>query len=222
VHPSPPAPTANSLSVNVNTAMIEEAQSILRHLFSQTITAPEIVWANCELGYLTGGCYCSSPSTIILINSAFKDNERYLFYQRSEVIAHELVHHQRARLQSVKYEEIIAYQTSPNRFRRYWGGVFRTRSEPIIITLFSLSFFVSSLVTQLNSAGWLIRSMTLITFTAYLSFLLIRHYLAMRSFKSAARSFALTETNPLKILLHCNDQRIDAEAQKYSVARAHG
>lgn len=51
------------------------------------------------------------------------------WYPKHEVIAHEMVHAMRAGFQEEKFEEILAYQTSSNRFRRYWGPLFSKPAE---------------------------------------------------------------------------------------------
>jgi len=55
-----------------------------------------------------------------------------LFYSRDEMIAHELIHAVRLPLKSKRFEEIIAYQTSRNWWRRTFGPIIRTPSEVYI------------------------------------------------------------------------------------------
>jgi hypothetical protein len=56
----------------------------------------------------------------------------YLFYTRDEILAHEAVHVARAKLKEPRFEEILAYQTSQNRFRKYWGPLLRSSPESLI------------------------------------------------------------------------------------------
>lgn len=51
------------------------------------------------------------------------------FYLPEEVLAHELVHAMRVGFEESRFEEILAYQTSQNRFRRYWGPLFTRPAE---------------------------------------------------------------------------------------------
>jgi hypothetical protein len=46
------------------------------------------------------------------------------FYSQKEMLAHELVHAMRLHFEESRFEEILAYQTSTNRFRRYFGPFF--------------------------------------------------------------------------------------------------
>lgn len=44
-------------------------------------------------------------------------------YPKEEIIAHEMVHAIRIMFDESRFEEILAYRTSRNAFRRYWGPV---------------------------------------------------------------------------------------------------
>jgi hypothetical protein len=55
------------------------------------------------------------------------------WYTREEVVAHELVHAMRLPLNSPRFEEITAYQTSPNLFRRSLGPLIRYPYEVYIL-----------------------------------------------------------------------------------------
>lgn len=81
---------------------------------------------------LFGGCaYYFFPEffALFIIRHSFKTRKRWLFYQRDELLAHELCHVARVGVQSQKYEELIAYQTATSAFRRIAGGVFRSQSD---------------------------------------------------------------------------------------------
>jgi hypothetical protein len=58
-------------------------------------------------------------------------------YAREEMIAHELIHAVRLPLRSKRFEEIIAYQTSRKRWRRFFGPIVRTPSE-VYVFFFAL------------------------------------------------------------------------------------
>lgn len=50
-------------------------------------------------------------------------------YPQREVIAHEMVHAMRLMFNESRFEEILAFQTSKNRFRRYFGPLFTRPNE---------------------------------------------------------------------------------------------
>ncbi len=59
------------------------------------------------------------------------------FYSRDEILAHELVHALRAHLNSPRYEEHLAYWTSPYAWRRLLGPLFeRSWEAPVLIGAF--------------------------------------------------------------------------------------
>ncbi len=50
-------------------------------------------------------------------------------YPREEIIAHEMVHAMRLMFEERRFEEILAFRTSKNRFRRYFGPLFTHPGE---------------------------------------------------------------------------------------------
>ena len=199
----------------VDSSIIDQVVANLHERFDVKINPPPILWDNKQLGFLAGACYIGSGQYArILLNPVFKKQEKWFCYSRDEVIAHELVHHQRRALDSIKYEEIIAYQTSDRRFRRYWGGIFRCPREPLVLVVLSILFFVVTVFEALNQSGFLIRSCSLVIFFAYTSYLILRHWLCMQAFLKVAKSLRSKDLNPMERLIHWDDAAIDQAAQK--------
>ncbi len=89
-------------------------------------------------GFFFGGCMTTDESrreAFFIIRRAFAANGRWLFYNRRELLAHELCHSMRQPLNDPGLEEYFAYRTSPGRLRRYLGGCFIT---PLDAALFIL------------------------------------------------------------------------------------
>lgn len=63
-------------------------------------------------------------------------------YPQSEVIAHEMVHAMRMMFEGDRFEEILAFRTSKNRFRRYFGPLFNRPSESKGFILWMLSSWI--------------------------------------------------------------------------------
>jgi hypothetical protein len=61
-------------------------------------------------------------------------------YSHKEVLSHELVHAMRLGFDEERFEEILAYQTSKNKLRRYLGPLF---TKPIEIKFFFLLMLIS-------------------------------------------------------------------------------
>ena len=64
---------------------------------------------------------------------------------REEFLSHEAVHAARMVFDEPQFEEILAYQTSKNRFRKFWGPLFRSPKESLL--------FMSVLALSLT-CGW--------------------------------------------------------------------
>ena len=84
---------------------------------------------------LFGGCaFCSYPDffTMFIIRRTFKTQEKWLIYNRDELLAHELCHVARIALLSEEFEETFAYQTSASSFRKLIGGIFRKQTDSFL------------------------------------------------------------------------------------------
>jgi hypothetical protein len=70
-------------------------------------------------------------------------------YPQEEMIAHEMVHAMRLAFEERRFEEILAFRTSKNRFRRYFGPLFTQPGE-------TKGFVMSMLAVWLfNGAEWI-------------------------------------------------------------------
>lgn len=85
-----------------------------------------LLWAGCSLTDEVG-------NRVIALRKEFKNTQRWLVYDRSELLAHEQVHAMRALLdEDETYEEHFAYMTSKSSFRRFTGNCFRNRMDTMI------------------------------------------------------------------------------------------
>lgn len=64
-----------------------------------------------------------------LVSIQIKSSFMTRLYPQDEVIAHEMVHAMRLMFEENRFEEILAFRTSKNRFRRYFGPLFTQPSE---------------------------------------------------------------------------------------------
>ena len=85
---------------------------------------------------------------LIQLKAKMKTKSRYLIYHRDEIIAHELLHASRACLKSHRFEELIAYKSSKNKFRRWFGALF---SHEIEAKLFVISTLISAIATLFSA-----------------------------------------------------------------------
>lgn len=80
-------------------------------------------------GWFFGGCafhFFPDFFTLFIIRRSFAERERWLIYNRDELLAHEMCHVARVALDSTVFEEVFAYQTATTGFRRSVGSVFRS------------------------------------------------------------------------------------------------
>jgi hypothetical protein len=83
------------------------------------------------------------------LKTTFSHREKWLIYSRKELISHEMCHIARFPLQSVRYEETLAYQTSTSRLRRSIGGSLLTPKDQQFLLL---SIFLWMIVDLLKIA----------------------------------------------------------------------
>jgi hypothetical protein len=79
-----------------------------------------------------GGCVSIDRRVILQLRKEFRFKERYLTYGREEILAHESIHALRMVFNEPIFEEILAYQTSDSKFRRFFGPIFRTSRESLV------------------------------------------------------------------------------------------
>lgn len=85
-----------------------------------------------------------------------KDSWITRLYSKNEVVAHEMVHAMRLMFDESRFEEILAYQTSKNRLRRYFGPLFSSPKESkFFVGLCALSWllFLAEIAWDINIGG---------------------------------------------------------------------
>ncbi|NGX53873.1 MAG: hypothetical protein K1000chlam4_00593 [Chlamydiae bacterium] len=100
-----------------------------------------VLYSNQGLLPWVGGAVTIEEERFTLqVRKAFRQKERYLWlYSREEILSHEFVHGARLAFDEPLFEEILAYQTSKSKFRRFWGPIFRSSKESFLFLL-SLPF----------------------------------------------------------------------------------
>ena len=118
---------------------------------------------------------------------------KFCFAKEEEIVAHEKVHALRAAFKEPIFEEIIAYQTSPSKFRCYFGPIFSNNKE-------SLLFLISIAISLLTS-------MPLIP-PAVSTLFLLRLLKRQRTFSKAKKNLSQRYENPVGVLTLLSDQEI--------------
>lgn len=163
-------------------------------------------------GLLFGGCaYYFYPDffALFIIRRSFRDKSRWLFYQRKELLAHELCHVARVSFRAHVYEEIFAYRTATTAFRRFFGGIFRSPKDSFLFIGASCLLLINQLCRaflfpQLPSwPMWCLLALTL-------SWLILRLLRDMKTLRKARKHLAsiFPEQNAIPVLFRCNDAEI--------------
>ncbi len=170
-----------------------EAEEVTRRLYDFGIEHVPGFFLSRDVGLLWGGCMISDPDeflSIFLIRGAFRTRRKWLFYNRQELLAHELCHSMRQSLRDVPLEEFFAYQTSPSRLRRYLGNCFIREYDAVWFVIPALLLFGAQLTQSFWLPGlpvWPFWPLAL----AYPAFLLVRNALSRRLVFRAERRLAV-------------------------------
>ena len=184
-----------------------------------------------QVGLLWGGCLVGDPDryfSLFLLRNAFRKRDKWFFYRRDELLAHELCHSARQPLGENTLEEFFAYQTSPSRLRRNFGNCFIRDRDAILFVLAPLLVLAAEIVRGIwfhSFPSWVFWCLTLV----YPSYLLIRNHRSLAELKRAERTLgACGVAMPLAVLFRCTRDEIgeiaaleDAEAlDRYAAAKA--
>ena len=169
---------------------------------------------------LFGGCaFCSYPDffTMFIIRRSFKTQEKWLIYNRDELLAHELCHVARIALLSEEFEETFAYQTASSSFRKLIGGIFRKQTDSFLFL--GVTFVL--LFAQIIRTQWL-HTIPIWPFWSLVglvfAWLLLRHTAHCRRLEVAKRHITALfgEENALPVLVRCTDEELHRFAAKSS------
>jgi hypothetical protein len=185
-----------------------------------------LLFSNHKLAPWHAGCACifqmtedSPPAAFIQLRHSLSYSPRYLrFYDRQELLKHELVHVSRMAFQEPKYEEFLAYQTSESTFRRWFGPLIQSPFESValvlllvFILLFDLFLISMHQHEAYLTAAWL-KCLPLALLAVGLGRLWARH----RKFKNCLKNLRGTlqdEWKALSTLYRLTDKEICAFAR---------
>lgn len=163
------------------------------------------------VGMLWGGCLIGDPDegfSVFLIRGAFRSRTKWLFYRRSELMAHELCHSARQPLLESTLEEYFAYQTSPSFLRRYLGNCFIHDRDAIIFIIPALVLLAAQLVQLLWWPPLPIWPFWILAL-AYPAYLLRRNQLSRNIVKRAEKHLrACGVEAPEAVLFRCTLEEI--------------
>ena len=136
-------------------------------------------------------------------------------YPLQELVEHEMVHAMRLMFDEERFEEILAYQTSKNRFRRYFGPLFSSpkAAKQLISSMFlSWGIYVAEVVFDFPVFEEFIFFAPAFVLGAYL----LKLVKSQRVFATALRQLAKVVSkgaSPLFVLLRLTDEEIERFAR---------
>ncbi len=190
--------------------LLEANGYMARHLAFSNDWVPGF-FLNPAFSLLFGGCaYYFLPDffALFIIRASFRKKTRWLFYQRQELLAHEICHIARIGLNASIYEEPLAYQTATTGFRRFFGGIFRSQVDSFAFLLAALLLTASQILRLyvLPALPWWPAVAILV---AVIGFLLGRHLLVMNRLRNAENNLAATFGQyAAAVLFRCSDAEI--------------
>lgn len=114
----------------------EEVAEITLPLFGFAVDWVSLRYCSHRLAWWEGAATWIGEEGLpsIQLRPAFEKGS-YLGYRRSDVLAHEALHAARMRFDEPIFEEMLAYATSTQRWKRFLGPAFRRGWEPLVLLL---------------------------------------------------------------------------------------
>ncbi len=93
-----------------------------------------ITYSNHKIAWWEGAATWISQADLpsIQLRKSFEKGS-FLGYKRSEVLSHEAIHAARMRFEEPLFEEMLAYSTAPQAWKRFFGPLFSRTWEPIVL-----------------------------------------------------------------------------------------
>lgn len=164
-----------------------------------------IFLSNHKLPFWIGGAVwiCSKRDVVIPIlqlRTHFVKRRRINLYLPEEICMHEALHAMRTSFEEPKFEELLAYSTSPNSLHKWFGPLFQTSSESTLFLIFLV----------LGSIGALFFYAAIVPFLIYLSFLILRLYFRHKAMSKCSKNLEklFPGVDAFAIIIHLTDKEI--------------
>ena len=155
---------------------------------------------------------------VLQFRKSLERKKSYLGYQYSEIFAHEMVHIARSEIEGSQFEEMIAYRTSKNWFRRLLGPFFKNPHEAILYVItWSLCSFSGLLFAMADYYFFFALTLCSFAFASLITLfgvgrLFFKHSILKRAIKALSRIFPQSSIEA--ILIRLNDEEIRMFASK--------
>lgn len=114
-------------SLKIPETLRSEALNLVNDLYGVKPRWVPGFFADESFGALWGGCALSDSESglvLFIIRKLFARKRRWLFYDRRELMAHEMTHASHQSLNEWQLEEYFAYRTAKSQLRKFFGGCF--------------------------------------------------------------------------------------------------
>lgn len=115
--------------------LLDGARQITEDIYAFKVEHVPGFYLSKSVGPLWGGCLIGDPDidlAVFFLRDVFKEKEKWLFYSRTELGAHELCHAARYAVNDSQLEEYFAYATSSSKLRRYLGNCFISDMDALL------------------------------------------------------------------------------------------
>lgn len=164
-----------------------------------------IFLSNYKLPFWIGGAVwiCSKTDVVIPIlqlREHFVKPRRRTLYLPEEICIHEALHAIRTSFEEPKFEELLAYSTSPNFIHKWFGPLFETSWESTLFLIFLV----------LGSLGALFFYISTIPFLVYLLFLIVRLYSRHNAMYGCTKNLEklFPQVEIFSMIIHLTDREI--------------
>lgn len=106
-------------------------------------------YQNPSNSWLFGGCafyFYPDFFVVFMLRKSFAATQKWLIYDRRELLAHELCHIARIGIEDDDFEEHFAYRLSFSAFRRLVGGMFHSAADSLLLLGVTFSLLFAQLV----------------------------------------------------------------------------
>lgn len=203
--------------------ILTEALPLSDELYGITPKWVPLFFSNYQLTPWHGGCAWifqldeNSPTAAFLqLRAQFRKASSYLgLYRRNELIGHELAHVGRMQYVEPQFEELLAYQSSPSKWRRFLGPIVQSSKESLLFILLlgiviMADFALLSVGPSLALVSWGIKLAPILLILLGLARLIRRHRTYNRCLIHLQTLF------PSKIARHLLYRLLDKEIQQFS------
>lgn len=161
--------------------------------------------SNYKLPFWIGGVVwiCSEDNVavpILQLRRHFRKRHRINLYLPEEICMHEALHAIRTTFEEPKFEEFLAYSTSPNSLHKWLGPLFQSSYES---TIFLICLLFGSLVSFFSYLATL-------PFFLYLCFLILRLYSRHKAISASIKNIEnlFPRIDAFSIIIHLTDKEI--------------